>query len=119
MSTTRQPYATKVKHQIVWRILSWVDGVLDEFSGWFCGKPSPVHLFWHSFDLALTRFSGRRAPAAEGADAVSREAYSQGPPCQHDRPPTASCRGIVEQLGRPEDGQGFPWNAIAYGFRDH
>ena len=40
------------------------------------GKTSPVHLFWHSFDLALTRFSGRRAPEREGADKVTREAYS-------------------------------------------
>jgi Family of unknown function (DUF5996) len=35
-----------------------------------------VHLFWHSFDLAVTRFSGRRAPEREGADKVTREAYS-------------------------------------------
>jgi len=40
------------------------------------GKSSPVHLFWHSFDLALTRFSGRRAPEMPGADRVTREAYS-------------------------------------------
>ena len=42
--------------------LDWTDRVLDEFSGWFSGKTSPVHLFWGAFDLALTRFSGRRAP---------------------------------------------------------
>jgi Family of unknown function (DUF5996) len=58
------------------RILDWSDGVFDEFSGWFSGKTSPVHLFWHSFDLAVTRFSGRSAPAI-AADAVTREAYSQ------------------------------------------
>jgi hypothetical protein len=40
------------------------------------GKVSPVHFFWGSFDLAVTRFSGRRAPQREGADAVTREAYS-------------------------------------------
>jgi hypothetical protein len=40
------------------------------------GKNSPVHFFWGSFDLAVTRFSGRRAPPREGADAVTREAYS-------------------------------------------
>ena len=49
-----------------WRVLDWSASVLEEFSGWFCGKSSPVHLFWHSFDLALTRFSGRRAPALPG-----------------------------------------------------
>jgi hypothetical protein len=40
------------------------------------GKQSPVHLFWHSLDLAVTRFSGRRAPPRAGADPVTREAYS-------------------------------------------
>lgn len=59
-----------------WRALDWSAGVLEEFGGWFCGKTSPVHLFWHSFDLALTRFSGRRASELEGVDPVTREAYS-------------------------------------------
>jgi hypothetical protein len=58
------------------RILDWSDSVLEEFSGWFSGKTSPVHLFWHSFDLAVTRFSGRPAPL-HAVDAVTREAYSQ------------------------------------------
>jgi hypothetical protein len=57
------------------RILDWSDGVFEEFSGWFSGKTSPVHLFWHSLDLAVTRFSGRPAPPIE-ADAVTRETYS-------------------------------------------
>jgi hypothetical protein len=43
----------------------------------FVGKVSPVHFFWGSFDLAVTRFSGRPAPPREGADAITREAYSQ------------------------------------------
>jgi hypothetical protein len=59
-----------------WQVLDWVDTVLEEFSGWYCGKQSPVHLFWHSLDLAVSRFSGRRAPIRDGADAVTREAYS-------------------------------------------
>jgi hypothetical protein len=59
-----------------WRVLDWSGEVLEEFAGWFCGKQSPVHLFWHSFDLALTRFSGRRAPDQPDADPVSREAYT-------------------------------------------
>jgi len=58
------------------RVLDWTDAVFEEFSGWFNGKTSPVHLFWHSFDLAVTRFSGRPAPPI-AADAVTREAYSQ------------------------------------------
>jgi hypothetical protein len=57
------------------RTLNWSESVFDEFSGWFSGKTSPVHFFWHSFDLAVTRFSGRRAEAMD-ADAVTREAYS-------------------------------------------
>jgi Family of unknown function (DUF5996) len=56
--------------------LRWSDWMLQEFAGWFCGKTSPVHFFWHGFDLAVTRFSGRRAPELPTADPVSREAYS-------------------------------------------
>ena len=59
-----------------WRILDWTDTVFEEFAGWYCGKTSPVHLFWHSLDLAVTRFGGRRAPAQPDADPVDREAYS-------------------------------------------
>jgi hypothetical protein len=59
-----------------WRILDWTDNVFEEFAGWYCGKTSPVHLFWHGLDLALTRFGGKRAPALPDADSVDREAYS-------------------------------------------
>ena len=59
-----------------WHILEWTDEVLEEFAGWYCGKTSPVHLFWHGFDLALTRFGGPRAPALPEADAVNQETYS-------------------------------------------
>ena len=59
-----------------WRVLDWTDSVFEEFSGWFNGKISPVHLFWHSFDLAVTRFSGRAAAPID-ADPVTQEAYSQ------------------------------------------
>jgi hypothetical protein len=58
------------------RILLSVDAVLQRFRARFIGKSSPVHFFWGSFDLAVTRFSGRRAPQKPGADAVMREAYS-------------------------------------------
>jgi hypothetical protein len=57
------------------RVLDWSDAVLQEFSGWFNGKTSPVHVFWHSFDLAVTRFSGRPGVLLDG-DPVAREAYS-------------------------------------------
>ena len=59
-----------------WRILVQVDTVLKEFRSHWIGKSSPVHFFWGSFDLAVTRFSGRRAPEREGADWITREAYS-------------------------------------------
>ncbi len=57
------------------------DRVLKQFRTGFLGKVSPVHFFWGSFDLAVTRFSGRRAPLHPGGipnlpDAVTREAYS-------------------------------------------
>ena len=62
--------------QRYWRALEWVDRTFEEFSGWFCGKQSPVQMFWHSFDLAVTRFSGRLNETVADADAVTREAYS-------------------------------------------
>jgi uncharacterized protein DUF5996 len=62
--------------QRFWRISVSVDRVFKEFRGRFIGKCSPVHFFWGSFDLAVTRFSGRRAPERPRADYVTREAYS-------------------------------------------
>jgi hypothetical protein len=64
-----------------WRVLVSADRVLKRFRTGFIGKASPVHFFWGSFDLAVTRFSGRRAPPHPGgvpglSDAVVREAYS-------------------------------------------
>jgi hypothetical protein len=59
-----------------WRILLSVDAVFSQFRSGFIGKCSPVHFFWGSFDLAVTRFSGRRAPERPGADTMTREAYS-------------------------------------------
>jgi hypothetical protein len=64
-----------------WRALVQVDRVFKEFRARFIGKCSPVHFFWGSFDLAVTRFSGREAPPHPGGvpnfpDWVAREAYS-------------------------------------------
>jgi hypothetical protein len=64
-----------------WRILSRAHGVMARFRTGFLGKSSPVHFFWGSFDLAVTRFSGRKAPSHPGGvphlpDSVAREAYS-------------------------------------------
>ena len=64
-----------------WRVLLQADRVFKYFRTGFLGKASPVHFFWGSFDLAVTRFSGRRAPTHPGGvphlpDPVVREAYS-------------------------------------------
>jgi Family of unknown function (DUF5996) len=65
----------------LWRVLVQADRVFKQFRGRFIGKCSPVHFFWGSFDLAVTRFSGRTAPTHPGGvpncpDRVMREAYS-------------------------------------------
>lgn len=60
----------------LWRILQQTDAVLKEFRSRFIGKCSPVHFFWGSFDICVTRFSGRPAPPRPEADAITREAYS-------------------------------------------
>jgi uncharacterized protein DUF5996 len=59
-----------------WRMLLTIKPVFERFRCGFIGKCSPVHFFWGSFDLAVTRFSGRRAPERPGADPVTRESYS-------------------------------------------
>ena len=59
-----------------WRLLVTIEPLFERFRGEFIGKCSPVHFFWGSFDLAVTRFSGERAPERPGADSIMREAYS-------------------------------------------
>lgn len=64
-----------------WQVFVRVNNVFEEYRSNYIGKSSPVHLFWGSFDLAITRFSGRRAPEHPGGfphlnDEVAREAYS-------------------------------------------
>jgi hypothetical protein len=59
-----------------WRVVRRTDEVLGAFASDFTGKASPTQLFWHSFDLAHSRYSGRRAPPMPGADRVTAEAYS-------------------------------------------
>jgi hypothetical protein len=58
------------------RVLQWSADTFEQFAGWYCGKASPVHVFWHSLDLATSRFSGKRAPVPSGIDGVNAEAYS-------------------------------------------
>lgn len=78
---THRSYDSLAAHRF-WRILLQSDRVLQKFRSRFCGKCSPVHFFWGSNDLAVTRFSGRPAPQHPGGiphlpDTVTREAYAQ------------------------------------------
>ena len=59
-----------------WRILVQINSVFEEFRAKFTGKSTPVHLYWHHADLAVTRFSGKRAPEMEAGTAADKEAYS-------------------------------------------
>ena len=79
-TTTHAAYDAAAAHRF-WRALIQADRVFKLFRSGFLGKASPVHFFWGSFDLAVTRFSGRTAPLHPGGvpnlpDAVTREAYS-------------------------------------------
>ncbi len=62
--------------QRFFQVLVSTSGVLSRLRRDFLGKESPIHFFWGSFDLALTFFSGHRAPERPGADEITREAYS-------------------------------------------
>jgi len=68
-------YDAEYAHRF-WRILASVNNVFWEFRSRFIGKSSPVHFFWGSFDLAVTRFSGRLAPERPGAEGFMKDAYS-------------------------------------------
>jgi hypothetical protein len=59
-----------------WRILATINPILQKFRAGFVGKCSPVHFFWGSFDLAVSRFSGGRAPLLPNADVITKEGYS-------------------------------------------
>jgi hypothetical protein len=77
-----QSYDAGAAHAF-WRVLMQGDRVFKRFRSGFLGKVSPVHFFWGSFDLAVTRFSGKTAPLHPGGvpglpDAVTQEAYSHG-----------------------------------------
>ncbi|MCM2578085.1 DUF5996 family protein [Streptomyces meridianus] len=82
---TARPFAEDTEHAAYdpvqanryWRVLSQVASVLEEFAARFSGKVSPVHHFWHTFDIAHSRFSGRRTGQSPQVDPVTREAYSQ------------------------------------------
>ncbi len=81
---SEQPFESDKKHSSYdkeyvnryWRILVQVNSVFEEFRAKFIGKSTPVHLYWHHADLAVTRFSGKKAPAMQGGTNADKEAYS-------------------------------------------
>jgi Family of unknown function (DUF5996) len=75
LDTEHKSYNAEYAHRF-WQVLVQAEKVFREFGTGFLGKVSPVHFFWGSFDLAVTRFSGRPAPPRPGADSIQREAYS-------------------------------------------
>lgn len=85
LSDAHRPFAEDTEHTSYdpfwvnrhWQVLSQVNLVLEEFAAGFCGKVSPVHLFWHSYDIAVTRFSDRSVEMGAEVDPVTREAYSR------------------------------------------
>ena len=80
-----RPFADDITHasydsawaRRYWQVLSQVNLVLEEFAARFSGKVSPVHHFWHTFDIAHTRFADRQVEQPATADPVTREAYSR------------------------------------------
>jgi hypothetical protein len=90
-----------------WRILLTTSDVFNEFRSRFIGKCSPVHFFWGSFDLAVTRFSGRPAPERRGADAITREAYSHEVSSVGFWPGGANLNGAVFYSYAAPEPQGF------------
>ena len=68
-------YDSEYAHRF-WLILATIHPILQKFRSGFIGKCSPVHFFWGSFDLAVSRFSGKRAPLAANVDIITKEGYS-------------------------------------------
>ncbi len=95
-----------------WHILISVDTIFKQFRGRFIGKDSPVHFFWGSFDLAVTRFSGRRAPEREGADPVTKEAYSHEVISAGFWPGSGDIQGAAFYVYAAPEPEGFSKSAI-------
>lgn len=80
-----RPFSADIEHDVYdthavtryWRVLSRVNLLLEEFAGRYSGKTSPVHHFWHTFDVALTRFSDNPVHQPAEADPVTSEAHSR------------------------------------------
>ncbi len=75
LDTQHSSYDPEYAHRF-WQVLVNTEQVFRRWATGFVGKVSPIHFFWGSFDLAVSRFSGREAPPRLGADAIQQEAYS-------------------------------------------
>jgi hypothetical protein len=75
LDTEHNSYDPEFAHRF-WRVLVGTEQVFRRWTTDFLGKVSPIHFFWGSFDLTMSRFSGRKAPPRPGVDAMQREAYS-------------------------------------------
>jgi hypothetical protein len=75
MDEQHSSYDSEYAHRF-WQILATINPILQKFRAGFVGKSSPVHFFWGSFDLAVSRFSGKRAPVPPNADVITKEGYS-------------------------------------------
>ncbi len=75
LDESHSSYDPEYAHRF-WQVLAAVTPVLEKFRAGFIGKSSPVHFFWGSFDLAVSRFSGRPAPLRQDADTITKEGYS-------------------------------------------
>lgn len=73
--TQHNAYDAEYAHRF-WQVLAGTQKVFRPWTTDFLGKVSPINFYWGSFDLAMTRFSGRAAPPRPGADSIQREAYS-------------------------------------------
>lgn len=68
-------YDRKYVHRF-WKVLDFTNHVFTEFAGKSFGKTSPVNIYWHHMDIAITRFNGKRGPEMPGASQADQEAYS-------------------------------------------
>ena len=75
LDETHSSYDPEYAHRF-WQVLATITPIFEKFRAGFLGKSSPVHFFWGSFDLAVSRFSGRRAPVRATADSITKEGYS-------------------------------------------
>jgi hypothetical protein len=105
--TQHAAYDPEYAHRF-WRILVSSEAIFEEFRAEFIGKASPVHFFWGSFDLAATRFSGRRAPERAGADSITREAYSHEVISAGFWPGGGDVKGAVFYAYAAPEPAGFP-----------